>query len=129
MFLISQGIGWVTVAILALLLFSSCAYIKPNPRSWTMEEKQAAVYSIVGHALDAYTTEKFLENPCTYEKNPILGKHPKDGEIIVYFAATEIIALTVAHFWPWTRKPLLFSYGTTGFYWARHNFQLMEKYK
>lgn len=128
LFWITQGIGWITAIVFALLLFASCSYLKPDPRPWTKEEKQAAVYFTVGHLLDAYTTEKFLENPRLYEMNPILGKRPNDKEIVIYFAVTEIGALTIAHFWPWLRKPLLFSYGTTGFYWARHNYRLMQKY-
>jgi len=122
-------IGFLIAVFLVIScdLLCGCTYIKPNPRPWTMEEKQAAVYFTVGHLLDAYTTEKFLDKPQFYEMNPILGKHPSDEKVILYFGITEIGALTIAHFWPWLRKPLLFSYGTTGIYWARHNYRLMKQ--
>jgi len=83
-------------------------------------------YFIVGHLADALTTEKMLDNPNNYETNPILGKHPLDSRVIVYFSITGITLLTLSHFYPELRLPLLSAFGTIGFGFAIHNKRLPE---
>jgi len=104
----------------ALLVFTSCA----SPRAWTKSEKLAAGWFVTGHFADYYTTESLLNDPRYYEKNPILGEHPSDGKLILYFSITGIAALGIAHFWPDTRHWILWPYGGAGFYWANHNRKL-----
>ena len=73
---------------------------------------------------DWYKTEKSLDNPYRYEKNPILGKHPSDTKLGVYFSITALIILGICHYYPKLRYPLLFSFGTLGFGYAIHNINI-----
>jgi len=110
-----------------LLLLPSCATLKPHPEPWDKTDKILAAYFIVGHTADAYTTERCLDHPDRfYEKNRILGKHPKDHEIVVYFSVTGVGALLIAHLYPEIRPWLLGAYGSVGFYCAHHNYHLIH---
>jgi len=111
---------YILIFLIIILLFTACA----SPRPWTKPEKVAAGYFILGHSADALSTEKMLDNPNNYETNPILGEHPSDAEVITYFSLTAIAALTISHFYPKLRFPLLSIFGTTGFGYAIHNNQL-----
>jgi hypothetical protein len=93
------------------MLISSlgCAHL-PKRRPWTKQEKAAAVFFVVAHAADAYTTERFRDHGYT-ERNPILGKYPSDREIGLYFSITGLAALAFAHWYPKLRIPLLVPYG------------------
>jgi len=48
------------------------------------DHKKIKTYFWAINALDAYTTIRGLEHPRVYETNPILGKHPSNGEIILF---------------------------------------------
>lgn len=72
-----------------LLLISGCA-------TWTPQDKILGVASCVAAAADTYTTIQFLDNPDNYERNPMLGKHPSDTEVIIYMAMSQIITLIIA---------------------------------
>ncbi len=110
------------IFLITILLFTRCA----SPRPWTKHEKVAAGYFILGHSADALSTEKMLDNLNNYEINPILGEHPSDTKIITYFSFTGIAALTISHFYPELRIPLLSIYGTVNFGLAIHNKRLMD---
>ena len=103
------------ILILSLIFCCSCATLKPHPKSWTKAEKASAVYFILAHAADAYTTERGLDRPGHYEQNSVLGKYPSDPKIIAYFSVTAIGSLIASHFYPELRQPLLISYGTVNF--------------
>ena len=109
----------VVIVSMALLLLSSC-----SPRPWTKQEKLAAGYFCIAHFADYYTTNRMLNNPGNWEENPILGEHPSDSKVTVYFSLTAIGALAVGHFWPDARKPLFLGYGTLNAGLAVHNSRL-----
>ena len=106
----------VVITSIAFLLLASC-----SPRPWTKQEKLAATYFCVAHFADYYTTNRMLNNPANWEENPILGEHPSDSTITMYFSLTAIGALAVGHFWPDARKPLFWGYGTLNAGLAAHN--------
>jgi len=110
------------VFLIIVLLFTACASSRP----WTKQEKVAAGYFILGHSADALTTEKILDIPNSSENSPILGKHPSDFKIITYFSFTAIAALTISHFCPELRIPLLSLYGTINFGLAICNKQTID---
>lgn len=118
-------------SILILFLLSGCASIgfRANPRRWTREEKFAAVYYVAGHTTDAVTTVQHQSNRYDgriREMNPILGDHPREGEIIGYFSLTTVGLLAIAHFFPKLRMPLLLGMGTLGFALGVHNTNVMN---
>ena len=104
------------------LLFTSCA----SPRPWTKQEKVAAGFFLLAHSADAITTSQLTDHG-NYETNPILGKHPSDTKVGVYFSLTAIGALVVSHFNPDFRKPLLYSYGALNTGLAIHNYTINKK--
>ena len=116
------------MGLLALLiLFSGCASLKPSQRPWTKEEKLAGVFFVVGHLADFYTTERCLDYPERFhEVNPFLGKHPSDRKLAVYFSVSTAFALTVAHFFPGLRHPILWGYGGLNWGAAYHNKRLLD---
>ena len=108
------------IFLIIILLFTACA----SPRPWIKQEKIAAGYFLLGHSADALSTEKMLDNPNNYENNPILGKYPSDSKVIIYFSLTAIAALTISHWYPKLRKPLLISYGSLNISLAIYNARL-----
>ena len=112
--------------IVIITLLSGCASLKPNPRPWTNREKAAAGFFLAGHTLDAFSTEAFLDKPGYYELNPIMGEHPSDRKVIIYFSITGIIALAICHLYPKLRAPVLMTYGGINWYWALHNYSMID---
>ena len=96
---------------ISVVILSSCATLKPHPRKWTSAEKACAGFFIAAHLANAYTTKRTQDHPQCDETNPFLGEHPSDAECIVYFSFTGLVALTLSHFYPDLRKPLLIGYG------------------
>lgn len=116
------------IVVALILLTMGCSHIKPHPRSWTTGEKAMAGFFIVAHAADAYTTERHQDYPASYEElNPLLGKHPTDSEIAIYFIATGAAALVICHFYPELRYPLLGIYGGVGMGAAWRNWKLIKR--
>lgn len=117
------------IVICILVLFNSgCTSLIPHPRAWTKEEKIAAGFFIAAHTANAFTTEAHQDSPeLYYERNPIMGRHPSDTEIVTYFSITGVGALLIAHFYPELRKPLLYGYGAINSYWVIHDLQMMNK--
>jgi len=111
----------ISICILCLFLLVGCAH---SPRPWTVEEKVAAGFFIVAHVADYYTTEKFLDNPDNWEINPVVGRHPSDKKLTIYFSLTGIAALAVGHYWPSIREYLFITYGSLNAGWAAYNTQL-----
>jgi len=104
------------ILLTTVLLISSCA----SPRPWTKEEKIAAGYFCLSHVADYYTTKQMLDKGHK-ELNPALGENPSNTELIVYFPLTATIGLSLSHFFPKLRKPLLYGYGSLSFGAAIHN--------
>ena len=103
-------------------LFTACA----SPRAWTKQEKTAAGFFIVAHSANAFTTSR-LENNGNYEKfNFIIGEHPSDTEVGIYFSITAGLALTLSHFYPKLREPLLYGYGSLNTIMAIRDYNLTK---
>lgn len=95
--------------------------------SWSRSDRLAAGFFVAGHAADAITTERHQDRPDLFrEMNPILGDHPSEQEIAVFFVVTAGLTFLLAHLFPKIRKPLLLGYGATGFAWAIHNDKMMD---
>lgn len=116
--------------IISLLLFcfiiSNCATLKPHPRPWTSEEIGCGIAFTVAHLADAYTTERCLDYPQFYEKNPILDEHPGDAKIGIYVSLTGLGAWILAYFYPQLRKPLFVGYGSLNAHNAIQNWKALK---
>lgn len=104
-----------------------CSII-PHPRPWTKREKIALYYFAAGHIGDTFTTYEHQKSPHRYyETNPILGRHPSDRRIGLYFSITGLVTILLCDWYPELRKPLLIGYGTVGAYSAVNNINMMNK--
>lgn len=57
-------------------------------------------------AIDMAQTLKIARNPDDYhERNPILGEHPSQGDVLVYFAATWAAQTLLVHVLPARLRP------------------------
>ena len=99
----------VIILILGLLM-SACATAKPG--QWSSSDKRLAQVSIFATAADAYTSMRALDNPNNRELSPILGEHPSDARLVGTLAASQLIVLGLAHYFPKLRRTLLI--GTIG---------------
>lgn len=108
------------ILILACLLSLLCSCSTARP--WTRNEKIAFGVSCAMSAADAYTTTRFLDHEGNYELNPILGRHPSDGQVYLTQAISQVLFFSVLHWLlPDWRIPA--SLGKAGFngYLAAHN--------
>jgi len=78
-------------------MLGSCAAWEKLPRA----DKFNLGYNLGVHALDAYTTMEGMDRGAV-ELNPILGKHPSDGTIIISKVA--IAAAITAIYLKWPNK-------------------------
>ena len=92
--------------------------------SWSKSDIAWGVASTLATGADVYTTSQFLENPSNYEMNPILGKHPSNSEVFVVLATSQIIVLTIAHFYPKLRPYILSGKTAINTSFAIHNSRL-----
>ena len=92
--------------MVGFMLLCSCSSL-PKARPWTTSEKIVAGWSVLASAADAYTTTQALNNPYNYEVNPLLGKRPSDGKVIVYLGLSQLIALAISHWYPDVELPLI----------------------
>lgn len=123
-------LGWLArvVVLVVVLAVSGCASLYPHPRRWTGEEKALAGFFVLAHVMDGYTTERCQDHPERfYEVNPLLGKHPEDSEIALYFSVTGVGALVLAHLYPELRVPLLGGYGALNFGCTVYNYRLLSR--
>ena len=115
----------VIVFLIISLSLMGCASLKPQPRPWNKEEKKCAGFFILAHLADAYTTERYLDNPNNWEAiNPTLDEHPSDGKVAIYFSLTGIGSLVLSHFYPQLRQPFLSGYGAFNTSLALYNTRL-----
>lgn len=115
------------ICIICLMLIGGCSLV-PHPRPWTKREKLAATFFIAAHTANAISTEAHQNQPdLYYETNPIMGRHPSDTEIVMYFSITGIGALLIAHFYPELREPLLIGYGSINTYLTIKDYKMMGK--
>jgi len=110
------------------LLASGCAHHKP--RAWTTDEKIGAGVLILGKTMDTHSTLLHQQYPDKiYERNPLLGRHPSDFEIVTYMGATTALALIVSHYFPKLRLPICISYGFLGIHLALGNYRTIRRVK
>lgn len=67
------------IALVCALFLTACA-LPPEQRAY-----EAAYQTL--HVADTLQTLDIKRHPWAHETNPVLGKHPKDAEIIAYMAA------------------------------------------
>ena len=104
--------------IIAVILISGC--------SWSKSDIAWGLASTLATAADGYITSEFLENPNNHEMNQILGKHPSNSEVFMVLATSQIIVLTIAHFYPKLRPYILGVKTAISGGWAIHNSQLED---
>jgi len=103
-------------ALIFIVLLTGC--------SWSRGDIAWGVASTIATAADGYTTSQFLDNPANRELNPILGEHPSDGKIFMVLATSQIIMLTIVHFFPEMRPYILPGKTVLNTGLAIHNYQL-----
>lgn len=89
--------------LIIFVLLTGCV----TPRPWTKTEKTLAVMSIGSGVADGWSTINMLNNSDNYERNPILGKHPSNSEVVIGLVLWETICLGVSHYFPKARVWLL----------------------
>ena len=88
-----------TLPIILLLIALPCCAALPTPRPWTKAEKVVLGASCLATVADVYTTTQALNSGCE-EMNPLVGKHPSDGTIIMFGGLVQVGFIVVAHYWP-----------------------------
>lgn len=64
--------------------------------------------AMIGLGIDALQTKYIADNPDKfYEKNPILGEHPKEGDVDKYFLASMLGNYLLARILPPKLRPFL----------------------
>lgn len=77
-----------------------------NPSEWTREDTARQVAWSILTLADRLQTLDIARDPRCYEINPLLGRHPSDGRINSYFAAS-LIAKALVSSWlpaPWRER-------------------------
>jgi len=88
-----------------LFLLCSCAH---SPRPWTKEEKILLIASIFAVSADIYTTERNHDNGNIFEeRNPFIGKHPTDSQLLIKGGLAYTGVLIGAHYLPSLRTKIL----------------------
>ena len=100
-------------AAVAALTFSThaAAQVFADNAPWTAEHKTLAVTTGALLAADWLQTRQIAKNPDKFhEYNPILGEHPSQGKVNLYFLAVTGGLLLIADFLPteW-RTPTLYA--------------------
>ena len=92
--------------IVGVIFLSGCGHLS-TPRPWTTGEKVTLGWSVLASAADAYTTTQALNNPYNYEANPLIGKHPSDGKVVVYLSISHIVCVAISHWVPEITLPII----------------------
>jgi hypothetical protein len=119
-----------SISLLIIVLVSISSIV--GCATWSTGDKVAAGYMIAGKVADFYTTERNHDNHRTWkahERNPILGDDPSDTQLAIYFPISTLATLVIAHYIPEWRKVILYSMGTTNFYFAYKNNELYHKWE
>ena len=88
--------------LVTYMLLTSCVHVRP----WTPTEKVLLATSWVAIYADYTSTVDILDHG-GYERNPLIGSHPSNEKLLVMGITSQIIAITIAHFWPETRVWIL----------------------
>ena len=82
-----------------LLILPGCAHLKVD--KWDAVEIGEAAALTVLMAIDHGQTSMIVRNPDRYrEMNPIMGEHPSQATVNIFFPAALAFKLGVAHFLP-----------------------------
>lgn len=79
----------------------------PTTTAWTSGQKALAATAVALLATDYAQTRDIKNYSDAHERNPILGRHPSDGRIAVYFVTATAGILTAAHMMPEYRTTIL----------------------
>ena len=113
--------------ILSIILLTSCSTLDVNHKKWSKWDKVCGAYYLGGHGFDMASTEAMLDEG-NKELNPILGKHPSDGEVMAYGVATTLLVVVIADqagkISTKLRKAILLIGGSLGIYCGIHNSNL-----
>lgn len=96
----------ISILIVGVMFLAGCGHT-PTPRPWTTGEKMTLGWSVLASAADAYTTTQALNNPYNYEVNPLMGKHPSDGKVVIFLGVSQLVAIALAHWYPDVEFPLI----------------------
>ena len=116
------GISQKVCSLVIILLLVGCA-----SRPWTKEEKFLLGVSCLATVADMTTTIQMLDNG-NWEMNPIMGKHPSDGQVVITMAATQAIVIVLAHYWDDFRSWMLGIKTGINAGFAIHNSRLKEEH-
>ena len=109
-----------------IIVFFISTNANAEPRPWTKEEKILLFWSSMASVADMYTTCNALSDPDNWEINPMLGRHPGNGQVIIYMSFSQIVTVIIAHFWPDMRKRILTGKATINTVFAIHNDNLIK---
>jgi hypothetical protein len=88
--------------VIVLCLIPSLAF----GADWSTADKLAQTTFISTLIVDWGQTKDIQNHEGHYEKNPILGKHPSDNKVDIYFASCIILHTVVANYIPDVAKKL-----------------------
>jgi hypothetical protein len=95
---------WVATLLTILLLLDGCS-LAPRARPWSKAEVGLAVVSTAAAGWNYHESAGMLDRGC-YEMNPVYGRHPSDGELLGGMAATQVLTLAIAHWYPVIDLPI-----------------------
>jgi hypothetical protein len=96
---------WIII-FLSILILSAPVY---GADPWSNTDIAMATTAIASLAIDWRQTKQISSHPDRWsEANPILGRHPSNNQVDLYFAGSTVVLITIANFLPsnW-RKVLL----------------------
>lgn len=110
--------------ILYFIIFMVLVFAGKNAHadSWSTTDKTMAATFSTLMLVDALQTHEIANTPGHEESNPILGKHPSDTRIAIYFIGMTAITLTAAHKIPKLRRFILTTGNVLQIYSVRHNY-------
>lgn len=127
-----------TAFLLAGFLFlTGCGNVRP----WTKTELALAGTALLVMCIDWGQTRDIKNHPGYHEVNKILGKHPTDQRINLYFPITIALGGLIAHYGPdglayvmpgpwqepvrkWFRSAWLGGWTVNEAYWIKRNYDL-----
>ena len=87
------------LSLILMLSITGCAHIQVD--KWDAVEVGEAVALTGLMVVDVIQTSQIVRNPDLYhEINPILGEHPTQGAVNLYFVLSLAFKLSIAHFLP-----------------------------
>lgn len=85
------------IGILIILIFNVSIVFADE---WTAKDTKYQAVFLLFKSVDYLQTKEIARNPKYYELNPIIGKHPTQNEIDIYFLSTAILHTGIAYYLP-----------------------------